>query len=84
MKQIIEATYDYTNILKKGKIYVNFLILRKAFYVIIHYCIAIKLHMFGTNGKALNCINNFLKNRSQEIVNVSKSKRVSNTNIGCA
>ena len=51
--QLIEATYDWTNILNKGKgqIYVILLDFSKAFDVVPHHLLLMKLYMYGITGK---------------------------------
>ena len=76
--QLIEATYDWTNILNKGKgqIDVILLDLSKAFDVVPHHHLLMKLYMYGITGKTHRWIEDFLGNRTQEVfVNGSKSKR---------
>ena len=75
--QLIEATYDWTNILnkRKGQIYVILLDFSKAFDIVPHHCLLMKLYMYGIPGKTLRWIEDFLGNRTQEVVvNVSKSE----------
>ena len=75
--QLIEATYDWTNILNKGKgqIDVILLDLSKAFDVVPHHCLLMKLYMYGITGKTLRWIKDFIGSRTQEVVvNGSKSE----------
>ena len=70
--------YDWTNILNKGKgqIDVIFLDFSKAFDVVPHHCLLMKLYMYGITGKTHRWIEDFLGNRTQEVVvNESKSER---------
>ena len=74
--QLIEAAYDWTNILNKGKgqIDVFLLHLSKAFYVVPHHRLLMKL--YGITGKTHRWIDDFLGNRTQkDVVNWSKSQR---------
>ena len=76
--QLIEAAYDWTNMLTKGKDQIDVILLdiRKAFDVVPHYCLLVKLHMYGITGKTHRWIEDFLGNRTQEVVvNGSKSER---------
>ena len=76
--QLIEATYDWTNILNKGKgqIDVILLDLSKAFDVVPHHRLHMKLYMYGITGKTHRWIEDFLGNITQEVVvNGSKSER---------
>ena len=52
-KQLIEAIYDWTKILNKGKgqIHVILLDFSKAFDVVPHYHLLMKLYMYGITGK---------------------------------
>ena len=75
--QLIEATYDRTNIVNKGKgeIYIIILDLGKAFDVVLHYRLLMKLYMYGVSGKMHRWIKDFLGNNSHEVViNASKSE----------
>ena len=77
--QLIKATYDWTNIINKGKgqIYVIFLDISKAFDVVPHHRLPMKLHMYGITAKTHGCIEDFIGNRTQEVVvNGLKSERV--------
>ena len=76
--QLIEATYDWTNILNKGKGQIDVILLDfgKAFDVVPHHRLPMKLYMYGTTGKTHRWIKYFLGNRTQEVaVNGSKSER---------
>ena len=52
-RHLIEATYDWTNILSKGKsqIYVILLDFIKAFDVASHHRLLMKLYTYGITGK---------------------------------
>ena len=76
--QLVEATYDLTNILSKreGLIDVILLDFSKAFNVVPYHHLPIKLYMYGIAGKTHRWIKDFLGNRTQEVVvNGSKSER---------
>ena len=68
--QLIEATYDWTNILNKGKGQIDVILLdfSKAFDVVPHHCLLMKLYMYGITGKAHRWIENFLGNRTHVVV----------------
>ena len=75
--QLIEATYDCTNILNKGKGQIDAILpgFSKAFDVVSHQRLPVKLYMYGITGKMHRCIKDFLRNRIQEVVvNGSKSE----------
>ena len=75
--QLIEATYDWTNILNKGKGQIDVILLdfSKAFDVVPHHRLLMKLYMYGITGKTHRWIEDFLGNRTQEVVvNGSKSE----------
>ena len=75
--QLIEAMYDWTNILKKGKGQIDVILLdiSKAFDVVPHHSLLMKLYMHGITGKTHRWIEDFLGNRIQEVVvNGSKSE----------
>ena len=75
--QLIEATYDWTNILNKGKGQIDVILLdfSKAFDVEPHHRLLMKLYMYGITGKTHRWIEDFLGNRTQEVVvNGSKSE----------
>ena len=70
--------YDWTNILYKGKGQIDVILpdFSKAFDVVPHHCLLMKLHMYGITGKTHGWIVDFLGNRTQEVVdNGSKSER---------
>ena len=73
--QLIEAMYDWTNILNKGKGQIDVILLEfsKAFNIVPHHRSPMKLCMYGIIGKTHRWIKNFLGNRTQEIV-VNRSK----------
>ena len=73
--QLIEATYDWTNILSNGKGQMDLILhdFTKAFDVVPHHCLLMKLYMYGITGKTHRWIEDFLGNRTQEVV-VSGSK----------
>ena len=74
----MKSTYDWTNILFKGmgQIDVIFHVFRKAFDVVPHHRLPMKLYMYGITGKTERWINDYLGNRTQEVViNGSKSER---------
>ena len=76
--QLMEATYDWTNILNKGKGQIDVILLdfSKAFDVVPHHRLLMKLYMYGITGKTHRWIEDFLGNRTQEVVvNGSKSER---------
>ena len=76
--QLIEATYDWTNILNKGKGQIDAILLdfSKAFGVVPHHRLLMKLYMYGITCKTHRWIEDFLGNRTQEVVvNGSKSER---------
>ena len=76
--QLIEATYDWTNILNKGKGQIDVILLEfiKAFDVVPHHRLPMKICMYGITSKTRRWINNFLGNRTPEVdVNRSKSER---------
>ena len=68
--QLIEATYDWTNIINKGKGQIDVIILNfsKAFDVVLHHRLLMKLYMYGITGKTHKWIKDFLGNRSQVVV----------------
>ena len=67
--QLIKATYDWTNILNKGKGQIDVILLdfSKAFDVVPHHRLPIKLYMYGITGKMQRWIEDFLLNRTQEV-----------------
>ena len=75
--QLIEAMYDWTNILNKGKGQINVILVdfSKAFDVVPHHRLLIKPYMYDITGKSHRWIKDFLGNRTQEVVvNGSKSE----------
>ena len=68
--QLMDTTYDRTNILNKGKGQIDVILLdfSKAFDVMPHHRLLMKLHMYGITGKAHRRIVDFLGNRTQEVV----------------
>ena len=75
--QLIEATYDWTNILNKGKGQIDVILLdfSKAFDVVPHHRLLMKLYMYGITGKTHRWIEDILGSRTQEVVvNGSKSE----------
>ena len=67
-----------TNILSKGKDQIDVILLdfSKAFDVVPHHHLLMKLYMYGITGKTHRWIDDFLGNRSQEVVvNGSRSER---------
>ena len=68
--QLIKATYDWTDILnkRKGQIDVILLDLCKAFDVLPHHRLVMKLYMYGITGKTHRWIKYFIGNRTQEVV----------------
>ena len=75
--QLIEATYDWTNILNKGKGHIDIILLdfSKDFDVVPHHRLPIKLYMHSITGKTHRWIEDFIGNRTQEVVvNGSKSE----------
>ena len=75
--QLIEATYDWTNILNKGKGQIDVILLdfSKTFDVVPHHRLLMILYMYGITGKTHRWIEDFLGNRTQEVVvNGSKSE----------
>ena len=76
--RLIEATHDWTDILNKGKGQIDIILLdfRKAFDAVPHHRLPMKLCMYGITGKPHRWIEDFLGNRTQEVVvNGSKSER---------
>ena len=75
--QLIEAKYDWTNILNKGNGQIDVILLdfSKAFDVVPHHRLLMKLYMYGITGKTHRWIEDFLGNITQEVVvNGSKSE----------
>ena len=75
--QLIEATYDWTNILNKGNGQIDVILLdfSRAFDVVPHHRLLMKLYMYGITGKTHRWIEDFLGNRTQDVVvNGSKSE----------
>ena len=76
--QLIEVTYDWTNILNKGEGQIDVILLdfSKAFDVVPHHSLPMKLYMHGIARKTHRWIEDFLGNRTQEVVvNGSNSER---------
>ena len=76
--QLIEATYDWTNILNKGKGQIDVILLdfSKVFDVVPHHRLHMKLYIYDITGKTHRWIKHFLGNRTQEVVvNGSKYER---------
>ena len=76
--QLIEATYDWTNILNKGKGQINVILVDfcKAIGVVPHYRLLMKPYMYGITSRTHGWIGDFLGNITQEVVvNGSKSER---------
>ena len=76
--QLMEITFDWTNILNKGMGQIDVILLDfcKAFYVVPHHRLLMKLHMYGMTCKTHRWIVDFLGNRTQEaVVNGSISER---------
>ena len=59
--QLIEGTYDWTNILNKGKGQIDVILLdfSKAFDVVPHHRLLMKLYMYGITGKTHRCLKIF-------------------------
>ena len=77
-KQLMEAAYDWTNILNKakGQIDVIRLDLSKDFHVVPQHRLPMKLCMHGITGKTRRWTKDYLENGTQEVViNGSKSER---------
>ena len=77
-KQLMETMYDWTNINNKGKGQIDVILLDfgKAFDVVPHYRLLMKLHMYGITRKMHRWIVDFQGNRTQEVVvNGSRSER---------
>ena len=75
--QLIEATYDWTNILNKGKGQIDVILLdfSKAFDVVPHHRLLMKSNMYGITGKMHRWIEDFIGNGTPEVdVNGSKSE----------
>ena len=73
----MEATYDWTNILSKGMGQIDVILLDfgKAFDVVPHHRLLMKLYMYGITGKTHGWIEDFIGNRTEEVVvNGSKSE----------
>ena len=68
--QLMEATYDWSSILNKGKGHIDVipLYLSKAFDVVPHHRLLMKLYMYGITGKTHRWMKDFLGNRTQEVV----------------
>ena len=68
--QLIEAKYDWSNILNKvnGLIDVILLDINKAFDVEPHHHLPVKLYMYGITGKTHRYIEEVTASRSQEVV----------------
>ena len=62
--QLIEDTYGWTNILNRGKGLIDVILLdfSKAFDVVPHHCLFMKLYMYGITGKMHRWIEDFLGN----------------------
>ena len=76
--QLIDATYDWSNILNKGKDQIDVILIdfSKAFDVVPHHHLFMKHYMYGIAGKTHGWIKDFLGNRTQEVVvNGSRSQR---------
>ena len=67
--QLIEATYDWTIILNKGKSQIDVILLdfSKAFDVVPHHRLPMKLYMYGITVKTHRWIEDFIGNRTQEV-----------------
>ena len=65
--QLMEATYDWTNILSKGKGQIDVILLDfcKDFDVVPHHRLPRKLYMYGITGKTHRWIEDFLGNITQ-------------------
>ena len=75
--QLIEAMYDWTNILNKGKGRIDVILLdpSKAFDDVPHHRLLMKLYRYGITGKTHRWIKYLIGNRIQEVVvNGSKSE----------
>ena len=75
--QLIEPTHDWNNTLNKGKGQMDVILLdfSKAFDVVPHHRLHMKLYMYGITGKTHRWIEDFVGNRTQEVVvNGSKSE----------
>ena len=75
---IIEATYDRTNMVSKGKGQIDVILLdfSKALDVVLMYRLLMKLYMYGITGNMHRWIKDLLGNRTQEVVvNGSKSEQ---------
>ena len=75
--QLIEATYDWTNILSKGRVQIDVILLdfSKAFDVVPHHRLLMKLCMYEIAGRTHRWIGDFQENITQEVVaNGSRSE----------
>ena len=75
MTQLISSCHDWaTTIHSRGQVDVVFLDYSKAFDIVLHRRLSVKLSYYGTDGLTLTWINDFLRNRVQaDSVNGSHS-----------
>ena len=68
--QLIEATYDWTSILNKGKGQIDVILLHfsKAFDVVPHHRLLMKFYSYGITGKTHRWIRHILGDISNEAV----------------
>ena len=73
--QLIDALYDWTEVLNRGSGQVDCTVLdfSKAFDVVPHERLLAKINSYGINGCTSNWIRSFLCNRSQNVVVNGKS-----------
>ena len=74
---LIEATYDWTNVINRGKGQIDVILLdfSKASDVVPHHHLLMKLCMYGITGKTHRWIDDLLANRTKEVIaNRSKSE----------
>ena len=83
--QLIEATYDWTNILNKGKDQIDVILLdfSKAIDVVPYHRVLMKLYVYGITSKTHRLIEDFLGNRTQDVVVNGSKSECEMVKIGC-